>query len=174
MLKLSDNELHWYVANTWRQEKKIKQRLDSMGIENFIPFQQIARKIHGVDKLIEVPVIPNLVFIHTTLKTCMSLIQEYAFDMRYLRDRETGNFLIVPDKQMNDFMFLLDFSKEMVEVVNENLKKGDKVRVIKGDFAGIEGELIRVKGHKRVVVRLEGVVSLATAYIPGSFLEKIE
>ena len=174
MLKLSDNELHWYVANTCRQEKKIKQRLDSMGIENFIPFQQIARKIHGVDKLIEVPVIPNLVFIHTTLKTCMSLIQEYAFDMRYLRDRETGNFLIVPDKQMNDFMFLLDFSKEMVEVVNENLKKGDKVRVKKGDFAGIEGELIRVKGHKRVVVRLEGVVSLATAYIPGSFLEKIE
>ena len=132
MLKLSDNELHWYVANTCRQEKKIKQRLDSMGI------------------------------------------QEYAFDMRYLRDRETGNFLIVPDKQMNDFIFLLDFSKEMVEVVNENLKKGDKVRVIKGDFAGIEGELIRVKGHKRVVVRLEGVVSLATAYIPGSFLEKIE
>ena len=174
MLKLSDNELHWYVANTCRQEKKIKQRLDSMGIENFIPFQQIARKIHGVDKLIEVPVIPNLVFIHTTLKTRMSLIQEYAFDMRYLRDRETGNFLIVPDKQMNDFMFLLDFSKEMVEVVNENLKKGDKVRVIKGDFAGIEGELIRVKGHKRVVVRLEGVVSLATAYIPSSFLEKIE
>ena len=174
MLKLSDSELHWYVANTCRQEKKIKQRLDSMGIENFIPFQQIARKIHGVDKLIEVPVIPNLVFIHTTLKTCMSLIQEYAFDMRYLRDRETGNFLIVPDKQMNDFMFLLDFSKEMVEVVNENLKKGDKVRVIKGDFAGIEGELIRVKGHKRVVVRLEGVVSLATAYIPGSFLVKIE
>ena len=174
MLKLSDNELHWYVANTCRQEKKIKQRLDSMRIENFIPFQQIARKIHVVDKLIEVPVIPNLVFIHTTLKTCMSLIQEYAFDMRYLRDRETGNFLIVPDKQMNDFMFLLDFSKEMVEVVNENLKKGDKVRVIKGDFAGIEGELIRVKGHKRVVVRLEGVVSLATAYIPGSFLEKIE
>ena len=174
MLKLSDSELHWYVANTCRQEKKIKQRLDSMGIENFIPFQQIARKIHGVDKLIDVPVSPNLVFIHTTLKTCMSLIQEYAFDMRYLRDRETGNFLIVPDKQMNDFMFLLDFSKEMVEVVNENLKKGDKVRVIKGDFAGIEGELIRVKGHKRVVVRLEGVVSLATAYIPGSFLEKIE
>ena len=174
MLKLSDNELHWYVANTCRQEKKIKQRLDSMGIENFIPFQQIARKIHGVDKLIEVPVIPNLVFIHTTFKSCMSLIQEYAIDMRYLRDRETGNFLIVPDKQMNDFMFLLDFSKEMVEVVNENLKKGDKVRVIKGDFAGIEGELIRVKGHKRVVVRLEGVVSLATAYIPGSFLEKIE
>ena len=129
---------------------------------------------NGVDKLIEVPVIPNLVFIHTTLKTCMSLIQEYAFDMRYLRDRETGNFLIVPDKQMNDFMFLLDFSDSTVEVINEELKRGDRVRVIKGPLIGLEGELLRIKGHKRVIVRLEGVVSVATSYIPGSFLEKIE
>ena len=69
----------------------------------------------------------------------MSLIQEYAFDMRYLRDRETGNFLIVPDKHMNDFMFLLDFSKEMVEVVNENLKKGDKVQMVGfGTFEVVE------------------------------------
>ena len=97
MLKLSDSELHWYVANTCRQEKKIKQRLDSMGIENFIPFQQIARKIHGVDKLIEVPVIPNLVFIHTKFKSCMALSVEYAFDMGYLRDRDTGKFWIVPE-----------------------------------------------------------------------------
>ena len=30
-----------------------------------------------------------------------------------------------------------------------------------------------IEGHKRVIVRLEGVVSVATSYIPGSFLEKI-
>ena len=135
MLKLSDNELHWYVANTCRQEKKIKQRLDSMGIENFIPFQQIARKIHGVDKLIEVPVIPNLVFIHTTLKTCMSLIQEYAFDMRYLRDRETGNFLIVPDKQMEDFKQIMDLNPDNISFDNEVLTVGSKVRVMKGNVS---------------------------------------
>ncbi|MEI3420725.1 MAG: hypothetical protein V8R91_06500 [Butyricimonas faecihominis] len=44
MLKLSDNELHWYVANTCRQEKKIKQRLDSMGIENFIRSNKLHEK----------------------------------------------------------------------------------------------------------------------------------
>ena len=104
----------------------------------------------------------------------MSLIQEYAFDMRYLRDRETGNFLIVPDKQMNDFMFLLDFSDSTVEVINEELKRGDRVRVIKGPLIGLEGELLRIMGHKRVIVRLEGVVSVATSYIPDSYLEKIK
>ena len=41
-------------------------------------------------------------------------------------------------------------------------------------YTHLEGELLRIKGHKRVIVRLEGVVSVATSYIPGSFLEKIK
>ena len=82
--------------------------------------------------------------------------------------------LIVPDKQMHDFMFLLDFSPSGIEVLNKNLKRGDRVRVIKGPLQGLEGELVRLMGHKRVVIRLEGVVSIATSYIPGSFLERIE
>jgi transcription antitermination factor NusG len=75
---------------------------------------------------------------------------------------------------MENFMFLLDLSESAMRIENANLKRGDRVRVIKGDFAGIEGELIRIKGHKRVVVRLEGLFSLATTYIPGAYLEKIE
>jgi transcription antitermination factor NusG len=85
----------------------------------------------------------------------------------------TKKFMIIPEKQMEDFMFLLNFSDKAIKVINRDLRPGDRVRVIKGNFAGIEGELIRVQGHKRVVVRLKGVVSLATTYIPGSFLERI-
>ena len=99
--------------------------------------------------------------------------REYKLSMNYLLNLETRQLLVVPDKQMQDFMFLLDFSEDAVQVLNENLRQGDRVRVIKGEFAGIEGELIRIKGHKRVVVRLEGAFSLATTYIPGSYLERI-
>lgn len=81
---------------------------------------------------------------------------------------------MIPDKQMEDFMFLLDFSTDGVEVLNKDLKRGDRVRVIKGPLLGLEGELVRLKGHKRVVIRLDGVASIATSYIPSSFLEKIE
>ena len=59
-------------------------------------------------------------------------------------------------------------------MLNKNLKRGDRVRVIKGPLQGLEGELVRLMGHKRVVIRLEGVVSIATSYIPGSFLERVE
>ena len=70
-------------------------------------------------------------------------------------------------------MFLLDVSAKGIEVLNKDLRKGDRVRVIKGPMTGVEGELVRVRGHKRVVIRLDGVASIAMSYIPGSFLEKI-
>jgi transcription antitermination factor NusG len=72
-------------------------------------------------------------------------------------------------------MFLQDFSDKTFILPNpENLQGGEKVRVIKGEFAGIEGELYRIKGHKRVVVKLEGLASLAMGnYIAKECLERI-
>ena len=118
--------------------------------------------------------VPHLIFIRTDQTTAFSLLNEHGLNVVYLKDLETRHLLIVPDKQMRDFMFLLDFSDSTVEVINEELKRGDRVKVIKGPLIGLEGELLRIKGHKRVIVRLEGVVSVATSYIPGSFLEKIK
>ena len=176
---MSEQQQHWFAARTRdKQEFVTRDSLEKLRIninlEYYLPTQFVIRQLKYRRKRVEVPVIRNLIFVRATKQDACDLSNKYGVQLYYIKDFSTRSMLIVPDKQMNDFMFLLDFSKEMVEVVNENLKKGDKVRVIKGDFAGIEGELIRVKGHKRVVVRLEGVVSLATAYIPGSFLEKIE
>ena len=43
-------------------------------------------------------------------------------------------------------MFLQIFSDKAIKVINKDLRPRHKVRVIKGDFTGIEGELIRVQG----------------------------
>ena len=61
------------------------------------------------------------------------------------------------------------------ERVRETPLGRKKIRVILiHGLLGLEGELVRLKGHKRVVIRLDGVASIATSYIPSSFLEKIE
>jgi transcription antitermination factor NusG len=167
--------MNWYAAKVkYQTERKMKAWLDAQAIENFIPFRKvlIERKGRRIKK--EKPVVPGLLFIRTNYKTAYTLRLESKIRMRYIRNLDSNHFLVVPDKQMEDFMFLLDFSEAAVRIENTGMKRGDRVRVIKGDFAGIEGELIRIKGHKRVVVRLEGLFSLATTYIPASFLEKIE
>ena len=171
---IEDKEIHWYVAYTRvNQELLIKKKLDGLGIENFLPLEEQVRDTPLGRKTIRVPLIHGMIFIHTDKATSFSLLNEYSLNMVYLKDIEGRGSLIVPDKQMEDFMFLLDFSPEGIEILNKDLKRGDRVRVIKGPLVGLEGELVRLRGHKRVVIRLEGVASIATSYIPGSFLEKI-
>jgi transcription antitermination factor NusG len=154
---------HWYAARVkYQTERKIKTYLEEKGIQHYIPFHK--------DK----PVIPSLVFICTDYEQACSLPEESGFSLSYLYDAATKKFQVIPDKQMQDFMFLLDFADTTFRLEDPaHLKRGEKVRVVKGEFAGIEGELHRIRGHKRVVVRLEGLVSLATSYIPKEYLERI-
>ena len=172
---VDDKKINWYVAHTRvNQELWIKKKLDELGIENFLPQEEQVRETPLGRKTIRVLLIHGMIFIHTDKATSFSLINDHGLNIVYLKDREGRCSLIIPDKQMEDFMFLLDFSTDGVEVLNKDLKRGDRVRVIKGPLLGLEGELVRLKGHKRVVIRLDGVASIATSYIPSSFLEKIE
>ena len=161
---VENDSIGWYVAKTYRQERKIKDLLARMGIEHFVPFHQVVKEINGKRKKVEEPFVNGLIFVRGNKKSCIELINEYGYPMRYLRDFSTRSLLRVPDKQMEDFIYLVD---------RHDLKRGDRVRVVAGTFAGIEGELIRIAGHRRVVVRLENLFSIATVFIPGGYLEKI-
>ncbi len=163
----------WYVAKTYRQERKIKDLLVRMGIEHFIPFHQVVKEVDGKKKKVEVPFVSGLIFIRGDKRSCIALVNDYGYPMRYLRDLSTRSLLQVPDKQMEDFIYLVEKHEHEIEVLPDNLKRGDRVRVVAGSFAGIEGELIRIAGHRRVVVRLENLFSIATVFIPGGYLEKI-
>ncbi|MDR1129531.1 MAG: UpxY family transcription antiterminator [Prevotellaceae bacterium] len=165
---------HWYAARVkYRTEKLIKNFLEKEGIKHFIPFQTVFKERKGKRIQKEKPVISCLIFVNTDYSTAVSIPDKSGFIVSYIQNNDTKRFQIIPDKQMQDFMFLVDYSDSILKIPNAKLKNGDRVRVIKGDFIGIEGELIRVKGHKRVVVRLEGLFSVATTYIPGEYLEKI-
>ena len=166
--------LFWFAAKAkYQTEKKIKAYLDERQVEYFIPFRKVVVEQKGKRAEKEKPLIPGLLFIRTDSHTALSLANESKIKFSYLINQETKKLLIVPDKQMEDFMFLLHFSETAIQIENSHLQKGDRVRVVQGEFAGIEGELIRIKGHKRVVVRLEGLLSLATTYIPSGYLEKL-
>jgi transcription antitermination factor NusG len=171
---MEHNDVNWYAARVkYRTEKMIKNFLEEREIKHFIPFQTVFREHNGKKIRKEKPVISCLIFVNTDYTTAISIPDESGFGISYIYNKDTKKFRIIPDKQMQDFMFLLDFSDSVIRISNANLRKGDRVRVIKGDFLGVEGELIRVKGHKRVVVRLDGLFSVATTYIPGEYLEKI-
>ena len=52
-------------------------------------------------------------------------------------------------------------------------EKGQSVRVIEGKFKGVEGKVARYQGQQRVAIIVEGAFTVATAYVPSAFLEKM-
>jgi transcription antitermination factor NusG len=171
---MEENNFYWFAAKTKpRQEKFIKGQLTELGVTNFIPLRTELRQWKYRKKKVIVPVIPHLVFLRTDYDTCFRLLNENKINIWYIKDFITKRNLIVPDKQMEDFMLLINAKEGNVRVINPDLAKGDKVIVKEGPFKGIEGELIRVEDKSRVVVNLQGIIAVSVD-IEGVFLEKIE
>jgi transcription antitermination factor NusG len=53
-------------------------------------------------------------------------------------------------------------------------KQGKRVRIIDGNFAGVEGVIKRIKRDRIVVVLLKGIAAVAITQLPPSFIELID
>jgi transcription antitermination factor NusG len=172
----SVSPLQWFAAKTRpHQELKIKNKLDELGVENFLPMKEQLRVVGEKKRKVLRPLVPRLLFLHCRKEALFKLLNEHFLPLSYLRDLETKQVLVIPDRQMRDFIFFVDFARDSIQVLNDKLKPGDRVRVVKGELAGLEGELIRIKGHKRVVIRLQGLFSVAAGtYLPKHYLEPLD
>ena len=173
----SPNKQQWFVAKTRaNQEKKIRERLTEMGVETYLPSRVEEKIKYGKRKKEEVLLIPNTLFIHTNKSMALSLPNHHCIKIRYMIDCLTRTLLVVPEKQMQNFMFLLNVTNGDIQIDNKLLfEKGDKVRVTQGVFAGLEGELIRLEGKKTMLVRLDNIIActMNSIKIAGCHLEKI-
>ena len=173
-------DIVWYALRvTYSREIALKNYLDERQIECFIPmrYEFVVKNEKKIRKL--VPVIHNLVFVRSTrlvideIKTTMNL----QLPIRYIMDKENNMPVVVPEYQMRHFIAVAGTYDDQVvylDPTSVSLKKGDRVRVMGGVFAGVEGEFVRVKGDRRVVVSIQGVMAIATAFIHPSLIEPLQ
>ncbi len=165
------NSERWFVARTrWCQELKVREKLATLGVENFIPTRETFRERRGRKVKAEVPVIRNFVFLRTTKSKALALVNGVGLPMYYMIDRCTGTLLEVPVKQMEDFMRVMDLDPDALCEENEPLQPGNRVRVTKGDLAGVEGDVIALPNRTYVVVSVCSLLR-AKVQIPRAYLE---
>jgi transcription antitermination factor NusG len=78
---------------------------------------------------------------------------------------------------MQSFITIAGCKKEgIVYLSNEsvNIRKGARVRMTGGVFEGIEGIFMRIQGHKRVVVSIPNLLSVATTFVEPEFVLPLE
>ncbi len=161
----------WLVAYVrMHHERKTSERLTQMGIENYLPIQKEVRQWSDRRKTVDRIVIPMMVFVHVDAEE-RSQVLSLSSVTRYMVLRGTSSPAVIPDKQMERFRFMLDFSEETVTMSSETFAPGEKVRVVKGKLSGLVGELITINGNSKVIIRLD-VLGCAQADIPVGYLEK--
>jgi len=100
--------------------------------------------------------------------------------LRYIMDRtaqQAHTIMTVPDVQMQNFMHVASKTDDSVMFLNDEIvvgKEGKRVLITNGVFKGVTGVIRRVKRCKRVVVEIEGVASVAIAFVPAVLLKEIE
>lgn len=170
-------DIYWYALRvTYSRELALKDYLDKEGIENFIPmrYEYVIKGERRVRKL--VPVVHNLVFVRTCRDFIDRLKAETSLPIRYIMNKETNSPIIIPERQMRNFIAVAGTNEEQLvylEPAAVVLRRGQRVRVTGGIFEGVEGEFIRVKNDRRVMVSIQGVMAVATTFIHPSFIEPI-
>ena len=86
-----------------------------------------------------------------------------------------AEIMTVSDREMNNFMLVTSHGDEQLEYLTYTdffEKEGRKVQIIDGIFAGVEGEIKRIKKDRCVVVTIKGIAAVAIQ-VPFSQLKFI-
>lgn len=176
---MKELDKYWFPMRvTYSQELKVKDYFDSFQISNFIPMRYVEKHQNGEKKLKLVPVIHNLIFVYCTHSEIKEIKQNSPISnkIRYIIDTETKRPIIIPEKQMRDFIAVAGSIDEQILYLTPQeaaFRKGDPVRITGGIWKGIEGKLIHINKGLRVVISLQGIAAVVTATIHPSLIEKI-
>lgn len=175
------NDTEWFALRaTYGRNMIVKQRLDDMGVESFVPMRnttvtQRGRRTHRL-----VPVIRDLIFVHTSAENMRQIKSRIDF-LHYITRPEGGRNvpIIVPESQMSHFIAVAGTCDDkLIYLAPEqvNLKAGQRVRIHGGSFDGQVGHFVKVAGarSRRVVVAVEGIIAVARVVADIEQLEAID
>ncbi|MBQ4368059.1 MAG: UpxY family transcription antiterminator [Muribaculaceae bacterium] len=177
IIKKGREEKVWYPLRvTYNRELKVKADLDARGVTNFVPMQYRREERNGVMVNHLVPSVHNLIFVQFTPSEMTEYKKSTSLPIRYIMNRETHKPIIVPNREMENFIKVAGTFEQDLIYLNPNLEdfaRGERVRVIGGPFAGAEGIFVRIRRDRRVLVNIPGIVAVATTYVHPSMIEKI-
>ena len=181
--RCGDPKIWFPMRVTYQREMKVKAELDRLGIESFVPmtYKMVDADTDNPCRKF-VPAIRNLIFVRSTQERISHLksSNEILEPLRYMIDNtaeEAHTILTIPDRQMQNFMRVASKTDDSVMFLDDESvvgKEGKRVEIIGGAFEGVTGVIRRVKRCKRVVVEIEGVASVAIAFVPAGLLKVCE
>jgi transcription antitermination factor NusG len=143
----------WYAVSTRsRQEKIAASMLGHIAIANFLPIVNQERQWSDRKQMVALPLFPGYVFVHIPFTNELQIrVLKVPGVVDFVRNR-TGP-LPIPDEEIEGVRAMVTHGIACSPV--PYLKAGDRVRVVRGVLAGIEGRLIRSGSQSKLVISIE-------------------
>lgn len=183
---VSTNCAHWFaLRTTYGREKKAYDYFVEKGVTAFYPTITGFRLVDGKRKAVVVSRLPNIFFAYGTEEYLQSFVYDNVnlpFLRFYYRQFSIGRNkvkrvpMIIPKRQMDSLMIICGAEVDDVFIAEEEIRKfrkGQLVRVTSGEFAGVIGRVTRFKGQQRVGLYIDGLLTVATAFVPSKYIEPI-
>jgi len=164
--KITDS---WYVLHTKsRFENVVNEGLTKKSLEVFLPKIQVRSKRRDRKVMIRVPLFPGYLFVKTNLEP----YEHIEIVKTVGAVRLVGN----KDGPIPVFSETIESLKIMVQgnesvTTGSRFKKGDKVIVVHGPFAGVVGTFVRHRGKGRVIVNIEALGQYAGVNVSEEDIE---
>lgn len=149
-----NSTLDWYALQTRpRHEKRIAQEISAREIEAFLPLHRCRNRWkNGVTADVELPLFPCYLFVRFPL--CQKL--------RLLQLPGVIGFAVNSAHPTALTSQAIDAVRMLSTVYGAKphpfLRLGDRVRIVAGPLAGMEGSLVRLKNELRVVLSLDFIL----------------
>ena len=168
----------WFAVRTFYcKEESVARYLSSHGIEHFIPQRyQEEVTLDGERKRKLVPAVHNLLFIKSTIseKEMKDIISQCPVSVSVIKNQETKKYYQIPNSQMVEFRAICDPNYKDTLYVDQEVAEarvGEEVRVVRGQFTGLKGKLVRYKNRSYVVIVLAGLGVML--HIPKWYCRKL-
>ena len=168
---MNDKKLEslWYVLQTKsRFENVVHEGLSKKQIEVFLPKITVKSKRRDRKKMIRVPLFPGYVFVKTDLHPQHHLeVVKTAGAVRLIGSRKGP--VPVPDETVDSLKIMV--STDLPVTTGNQLKKGDRVMVVSGPFAGVIGTFVRYGAQGRIIVNVEALGQYAGVEVSEDDIE---
>lgn len=181
--KENTEQKQWFVAMVSpRTEMKCAESLYRHGYETYVASQPEERTwSRGRKKIVDRVVISSMVFVKTTEQERLAVVAHNPYVKRFLvdRSRERNSYgrspvAVISDREIDLLRYMLRDSDNYVEYQERHFTAGDRVKVLRGTLAGVEG-VVRRYGDDRTELFVDlDILGSVKVMISESDVEKLE
>ena len=145
----------WYAVYTRsRAEKKVNTELVKKGIETYLPLLKERRQLSDRIKMIEEPLLSGYIFVKVSNKEYYDVLVTPGA-IRYVSFE--GKPTPIPDCQIEDLKIFINNKDCKIEVTSEHIRKGDFIKVVYGPLKNVSGEVVEIRGKRRILLRFNSL-----------------